>query len=170
MTAPTARSCGGVTGTAAGTVLAMDINPGAPSSSPHDLANVNGTLFFAADDGVHGVEPWVLGPLPVASLAQATAAARPPDFAFRPTTFAAATGVSDQPTRFVTSETRPVILAADTGSGTRSQPGVEAAHSLIPVSWAVAAQDPAATPDDSPAALKWDDGPLAGRPRANRRH
>src|SRR5262249_23536232 len=45
-------------GTAAGTVLVADINPGSAGSSLGYLTNVNGTLFFAADDGTHGVELW----------------------------------------------------------------------------------------------------------------
>jgi ELWxxDGT repeat protein len=48
-------------GTAAGTFLVKDINPGgAPyhGSNPYDLTNVNGTLFFAAADGTHGIELW----------------------------------------------------------------------------------------------------------------
>ncbi|MCE9566400.1 MAG: hyalin [Planctomycetes bacterium] len=54
-------------GTAAGTVLVKDINPGSASASPGNgaspivgsrLENVNGTLFFTADDGTHGVELW----------------------------------------------------------------------------------------------------------------
>src|SRR5262249_38506755 len=59
-------------GTAAGTVMVQDINPGldtpessspysplAPgSSSPSLLTNVNGKLFFAADDGRHGAGVW----------------------------------------------------------------------------------------------------------------
>lgn len=46
-------------GTAAGTVLVKDINPGAYiSSEPSYLTNVNGTLFFTASDGVHGKELW----------------------------------------------------------------------------------------------------------------
>ena len=49
-------------GTAAGTVLVKDINP-TPyygSSSPYgiQIAAVNGTLFFSADDGLHGRELW----------------------------------------------------------------------------------------------------------------
>src|SRR5262245_60186316 len=37
-------------GTAAGTVLVKDIVAGSASSSPGDLTNVNGMLFFRADD------------------------------------------------------------------------------------------------------------------------
>ena len=39
-------------------ILAKDIFPGANSSDPSELTNVNGTLFFAADNGVNGVELW----------------------------------------------------------------------------------------------------------------
>jgi ELWxxDGT repeat protein len=58
-------------GTAAGTVLLKDINPGSGSSYPYSLqflssggygdAYLSGTfskLWFAADDGAHGVEFW----------------------------------------------------------------------------------------------------------------
>ncbi len=45
-------------GTAAGTMLVSDIDPGATGSSPADLINVNGELFFAANDGTHGLELW----------------------------------------------------------------------------------------------------------------
>ncbi|QMW06883.1 hypothetical protein H3H32_08180 [Spirosoma foliorum] len=38
--------------------LIKDIQPGAPSSKPNQLINVNGTLFFVADDGKHGAELW----------------------------------------------------------------------------------------------------------------
>ena len=41
-------------GTAAGTVLVKDINPGSNGSYPTCLTNVNGTLFFQANDAVHG--------------------------------------------------------------------------------------------------------------------
>src|SRR5262249_38487383 len=47
-------------GTAAGTVLVGDIQPGSASSSPTSLTNVSGTLFFTADDGIHGRELWKL--------------------------------------------------------------------------------------------------------------
>ncbi|WP_224241353.1 ELWxxDGT repeat protein [Hyalangium gracile] len=39
-------------------VLVKDIWPGNLASNPGVLTNVNGTLFFAADDGVNGVELW----------------------------------------------------------------------------------------------------------------
>jgi ELWxxDGT repeat protein len=49
-------------GTTAGTVLVKDINPGSGSSAsvahPPRFTVANGTLFFAADDGVHGDELW----------------------------------------------------------------------------------------------------------------
>jgi ELWxxDGT repeat protein len=55
-------------GTAAGTALVKDIFPGGSidnyagyslnSSSPSNLTNVNGTLFFTANDGTHGYELW----------------------------------------------------------------------------------------------------------------
>jgi ELWxxDGT repeat protein len=45
-------------GTAAGTVLVKDINPGSGGSDPQDLTNFNGTLFFSANDGTDGTELW----------------------------------------------------------------------------------------------------------------
>jgi ELWxxDGT repeat protein len=45
-------------GTSSGTVLVQDINPGAGSSSPSNLTNVKGTLYFRAYDGSHGFELW----------------------------------------------------------------------------------------------------------------
>src|SRR5262249_46410769 len=48
-------------GTAPGTVLVKDINPsGGAFPAPYQvtLANVSGTLFFAADDGTTGLELW----------------------------------------------------------------------------------------------------------------
>ncbi|GAB3908680.1 hypothetical protein GCM10028803_44770 [Larkinella knui] len=45
-------------GTAGGTVLLKDINPGAASSSPARLTVVNNTVFFAANNGTTGVELW----------------------------------------------------------------------------------------------------------------
>jgi ELWxxDGT repeat protein len=45
-------------GSAGGTVLVAEINPGGAGSNPARLTNVNGRLYFAADDGVHGPELW----------------------------------------------------------------------------------------------------------------
>ncbi|QHT70448.1 T9SS type A sorting domain-containing protein [Rhodocytophaga rosea] len=45
-------------GTLSGTTLVKDIKPGTAGSSPQDLVNMNGILFFSADDGVNGRELW----------------------------------------------------------------------------------------------------------------
>ncbi|HEY3355193.1 MAG TPA: hypothetical protein VGQ83_18215 [Polyangia bacterium] len=42
--------------------MVADLNPGAASSSPALLTRVAGTIFFVADDGAHGREPWGLRP------------------------------------------------------------------------------------------------------------
>jgi ELWxxDGT repeat protein len=54
-------------GTAAGTVLVRDINPGANSSVDDGVAAliaVGGKVFFQANDGGHGNELWVAGSTP----------------------------------------------------------------------------------------------------------
>ncbi len=45
-------------GTEAGTLVVRDINP-LGGSFPRSLVNVNGTLFFAANDGTNGKELWM---------------------------------------------------------------------------------------------------------------
>lgn len=50
-------------GTGAGTRLVADINPGGSWTAPGGFTPVGDTLFFIADDGVHGYELWAL-PLP----------------------------------------------------------------------------------------------------------
>ena len=47
-------------GTAAGTVLLKDINPGSASSDISELTIINDTLYFTADDGTNGKELWAL--------------------------------------------------------------------------------------------------------------
>ena len=41
------------------TIRIIDINPGGGSSAPDLLTNVNGTLFFTANDGINGRELWM---------------------------------------------------------------------------------------------------------------
>lgn len=45
-------------GTAAGTVMLKDINPGTTSSSPSRLTAIGNTLYFRANDGTNGAELW----------------------------------------------------------------------------------------------------------------
>lgn len=45
-------------GTAQGTLLVKDINPGGSNSSPARLTDVNGTLFFTAEENTQGRELW----------------------------------------------------------------------------------------------------------------
>jgi ELWxxDGT repeat protein len=45
-------------GAPAGTVLVKDIRPGEGQSSPFYPVDVDGTVYFTADDGVHGRELW----------------------------------------------------------------------------------------------------------------
>jgi ELWxxDGT repeat protein len=45
-------------GTKAGTVLVKDIRPGPGSSKPLNLTAKGGTVYFSANDGVHGRELW----------------------------------------------------------------------------------------------------------------
>ncbi|WP_428658175.1 ELWxxDGT repeat protein [Runella sp.] len=50
-------------GTRSGTKMVQDINPGMASSirvAPN-FPNVNGEVFFSADDGIHGIELWKIG-------------------------------------------------------------------------------------------------------------
>ena len=47
-------------GTAAGTQMVMDINPGTSSSDPSYFLVVDDTLYFSADDGLHDTELWAL--------------------------------------------------------------------------------------------------------------
>jgi ELWxxDGT repeat protein len=45
-------------GTAAGTRLVKDVNPGMGSSNPNHPAGISGTVYFGADDGIRGRELW----------------------------------------------------------------------------------------------------------------
>jgi ELWxxDGT repeat protein len=47
-------------GTAAGTVMISDVNPGPVGLNPADISALTGTTaMFSGDDGTHGREPWV---------------------------------------------------------------------------------------------------------------
>ena len=45
-------------GTTAGTVMLTDTNSSGGGIGPQELFDVNGTLYFAANDGAHGTELW----------------------------------------------------------------------------------------------------------------
>ena len=65
--------------------MVADINPGAGSGSPARLAAVSGRLWFSANDGVAGVEPWMsdgtaVGTRRVGDLAQGAANSYPLSF------------------------------------------------------------------------------------------
>ena len=47
-------------GTLEGTGLVKDINPGGPfdKSRPREFTELDGAVYFTADDGVHGDELW----------------------------------------------------------------------------------------------------------------
>jgi ELWxxDGT repeat protein len=45
-------------GSAAGTTLVKDINPGPDGSNPSGLVDINGTLLFGAYNGANGQELW----------------------------------------------------------------------------------------------------------------
>jgi MYXO-CTERM domain-containing protein len=56
-------------GTAAGTLLLQDLSPGARGSGPTEYVRAGPHLFFFADDGTRGREPWVR---PLTDLADTT--------------------------------------------------------------------------------------------------
>ena len=53
-----AASCGRATARPPAPSWSRTSTPAAYGSSPSNLTDVNGTLFFAADDGTHGDELW----------------------------------------------------------------------------------------------------------------
>lgn len=57
-TAPEGRELWVSDGTAAGTRLVTDVNPGLSGSFPGELTNVNGTLYFTAFNPASGTELW----------------------------------------------------------------------------------------------------------------
>jgi ELWxxDGT repeat protein len=71
-------------GTTSGTRMLQDVWPGPRGSDPAAFFVANGNLFFSANDGVHGREPWVL-PLSAVD-------AHPPSLACPPPLVVEATG------------------------------------------------------------------------------
>jgi len=68
-------------GTVAGTRLVRDIRPGPESTPISSMTDVNGRLYFVADDGIHGYELWTSdgtlgGTTMVANLAPSASAFR----------------------------------------------------------------------------------------------
>ena len=64
--------------------MVKDIYPGNYSSNPRSLTDVNGTLYFVANDGIHGFELWksygtAAGTSMVMDIAPGTAESRPTD-------------------------------------------------------------------------------------------
>jgi ELWxxDGT repeat protein len=55
-------------GTEIGTMLLKDIRPGPDGSYPDALADMGGILYFRADDGTSGSEPWISDGTPVGTL------------------------------------------------------------------------------------------------------
>jgi ELWxxDGT repeat protein len=49
-------------GTAGGSRMIADVNPGGGGSNPQVFTAFGNQVFFSADDGTHGQEPWILTP------------------------------------------------------------------------------------------------------------
>ena len=64
-------------GTAAGTFLVQNINPGPAGSAPTFLTPSNGTLFFSATDQAHGNELWAYYPATHLKITAASTVATP---------------------------------------------------------------------------------------------
>ena len=46
-------------GTAAGTFMVKDVQPGAAASNPYEITAANGNIYFSATTLAYGQEPWV---------------------------------------------------------------------------------------------------------------
>ena len=147
-------------GTAAGTALLRDINPETRdgidafsdgSGSYLSAAVIGGTLYFAADDGVHGTELWKRdgdsAPVLVADLEPGAAGARPAQFTVVGNSLYFTTSVLDttsvlnanKSTKYslwvldVSSAAIPVRLNSDVTSSTFTNELVPQSHFLMPL-------------------------------------
>jgi ELWxxDGT repeat protein len=110
-------------GTAAGTVMVADINPGAAGSYPFNLTNANGTLLFSANDGFHSFQPWTFGPLPGPGHASAVAEIEiPPTLAL-----GATPGFAERITLSTIAEPLPVARLDVTSNSALITPAITAA-------------------------------------------
>jgi ELWxxDGT repeat protein len=107
-------------GSASGTFLVRDINPGAAGSSPMFLTAAGSTLFFSAADGVHGREPWVLKTTATSATSAAIvfSAPRADPSAPRPRALSSESGQLDRPRAFVAPVPSPAAALADTARAT----------------------------------------------------
>src|SRR5207248_3323590 len=140
-----------------------------PGSAPDHLININGTLFFSANDGIHGVEPLLLGPVPAASsdasVGLFAAAVEGPGRAAFVTTGAindTVSAIAAAKNRAAATQNAELMRSVITGPAAI---GTAADGTVIDLRGG----DPRAGADDFPALLDWGDGALSAGHRNTRR-
>jgi trimeric autotransporter adhesin len=110
-------------GTTAGTTLVKDINPNSVNSTLWGLTNVNGVLFFSADDGVNGTELWKsdgteAGTVMVKDIRPGTFGSNPTGFTnFNGILLFSATGVTSELWKSDGTETGTILVKENSGIG-----------------------------------------------------